>query len=186
MREFMKIWFFCIGAAVFYGLVHDQVTAHICVEYFSVGHPTILPLTSPALLALQWGIVATWWVGALLGVGLAASARLGSQPPWTVRDLRPSIAALLACMAIASALSGAIGYELARRHLIFLTGWLASAVPQPRHARFLADLWAHSAAYLVGFLGGVLLCARTYRLRKKATLSPVGDGSTQRLVQSLQ
>ena len=42
--EILKIWLFCIAAAICYGIVHDQITVRICVEYFSVFHPTILPL----------------------------------------------------------------------------------------------------------------------------------------------
>jgi len=31
----------CILAAVFYGILHDQITARICVEYFTIGHPIV-------------------------------------------------------------------------------------------------------------------------------------------------
>ena len=34
----------CIFAAVCYGIAHDHVTARVCVEYFTVGHP---PVTGP-------------------------------------------------------------------------------------------------------------------------------------------
>ena len=74
----VKIVLTCIGAAVVYGIVHDQFAAHICVEYFSVFHPRVFATQSPKLLALGWGIVATWWVGAFLGLILAISAR---RPP---------------------------------------------------------------------------------------------------------
>jgi len=37
--EFLKIWLLCIVAAVIYGILHDQATARVCVEYFSVAHP---------------------------------------------------------------------------------------------------------------------------------------------------
>lgn len=30
-----------IGAAVRYGVVHDQATARVCLEYFTIGHPPI-------------------------------------------------------------------------------------------------------------------------------------------------
>jgi len=164
--EFAKIWLLCVVAAIFYGIVHDQVTAHLCVEYFSIAHPTILPLTSPTLLALEWGVLATWWVGAALGLALAACARLGRRRPFSARDLTRPIAGLLLCMATASLLAGIAGFTLAETHKIALAGWLATAIPAPRHSRFLADLWAHTAAYLVGGLGGIFLCARTYGKRQ--------------------
>ena len=66
--EFIKILFFSVVAAIFYGILHDQVTAHICVEYFSIAHPPVFTTNSPFLLALGWGIIATWWVGLPLGL----------------------------------------------------------------------------------------------------------------------
>lgn len=164
--EFAKIWLTCIGAAIVYGIIHDQVTAHICVEYFSIAHPMILPLTSPTLFALEWGILATWWVGAALGFGLAASARWGPRPSFTAHQLRRPVVVLLAWMALAATLSGVTGYWLARTHRIFLSGWFATAIPASAHSRFLADSWAHAASYLVGGIGGIFLCNRTYAKRQ--------------------
>jgi hypothetical protein len=166
--EFVKIWLFCIVAAILYGIVHDQVTAHVCVEYFSIAHPTILPLTSPTLLAFEWGVLATWWVGAALGFGLAVCARSGSRVPLSVWDVRRPVVALLLCMALASLASGIAGFVLAKTHVISLSGGLALAIPESKHSRFLADWWAHSAAYLVGILGGAIVCIRTCVKRGKA------------------
>jgi len=64
----------CVLAAVAYGVVHDQVTVRVCVEYFTVGHPPVFPTDDPTLLGLGWGVLATWWVGVLLGLGLAVAA----------------------------------------------------------------------------------------------------------------
>jgi hypothetical protein len=45
--------------AIAYGTLHDQVTARICVEYFTIGHPIIRPTESPILLGVIWSVVAT-------------------------------------------------------------------------------------------------------------------------------
>jgi len=37
----------CIGSAVAYGILHDQVTARVCVEYFTIGHPRYSPPCRP-------------------------------------------------------------------------------------------------------------------------------------------
>jgi hypothetical protein len=50
----------CIASAVIYGILHDQVTARFCVEYFTVGHPPVFDTTSPTLLGVGWGVIATW------------------------------------------------------------------------------------------------------------------------------
>ena len=75
--ESLKIVLTCIVASIFYGVIHDQFTARICLEYFTVFHPPIFNTQSPTLLALGWGIIATWWVGAILGFLLA----IASQTP---------------------------------------------------------------------------------------------------------
>jgi hypothetical protein len=163
--EFLKIWFLSIVAAVFYGILHDQVTAHLCVEYFSIAHPMILPLTSPTLLALEWGVLATWWVGAFLGILLAFAARSGQRRKISMRDTVRPLLILLVCMAAGSALAGVAGFLFARTGLLSLHGWLASSIPAAKHSLFIADWWAHSASYLIGFLGGIALCLSIYRRR---------------------
>jgi hypothetical protein len=139
------------------------------VEYFTIGHPPVFETTSPTLLALGWGVIATWWMGLILGLPLAMAARLGSQPKLSAGELRRPIAILLLVMAAASLVSGVIGYLLAQAGGVWLVEPLASEVPADRHTRFLADLWAHDAAYAVGFVGGLVVCAWTRVKRVRAS-----------------
>ena len=82
--ESPKIIAFSILAACVYGIAHDLITAHVCVEYFLPPvHPVIVSTTNPILLALIWGIIATWWVGLFLGFPLAVVCRFGSKPNGT-------------------------------------------------------------------------------------------------------
>ncbi len=153
----------CVAAAIVYGIVHDQFTAHICVEYFSVFHPPVFPTQSPTLLALGWGVLATWWMGAFLGVLLALSAQVGSRPKIAASDLTRPIAKLLCVMGFLAAVSGLTGYMLAFRKAP--PEWIIGSLPPDRYARFMADWWAHSASYAVGFFGGIALCVVTIRKR---------------------
>ena len=155
----------CIAAAVAYGILHDQVTARVCVEYFTIGHPTVFPTESPTLLGIGWGIIATWWVGALLGVPLAFAARAGRRPKHRTRLLSRPVAILLLSMAASALVSGMVGYALGRLGVISLVEPLASRVPSDRHDRYLADLWAHSASYAVGVLGGLVVIVHVWRSR---------------------
>ena len=70
--ESLKIILMAVAAAVLYGIMHDQITARVCVEYFTIGHPQlfVFPTDDPTLLGIGWGIVATWWVGLPLGIAL--------------------------------------------------------------------------------------------------------------------
>ena len=86
--ERIRIVLLALFAAICYGIVHDQVTARVCLEYFTIGHPPLFSTTSPTLLALGWGVVATWWVGLPLGLLLAVAARGGQRPPLSAADLR--------------------------------------------------------------------------------------------------
>jgi len=163
---FLKIVLLSIAASIVYGVAHDQVTARVCVEYFTIGHPPLINSDSPTLLGLAWGVVATWWVGLPLGLILAVAARVGRLRKFTITQVRPLVVRLLAVMAIAAFLAGSLGYVLALSGVIWLAGDWADAIPVPVRARFLADLWAHSASYLVGAFGGVVIARVVYRQRR--------------------
>lgn len=164
--ESLKIVIGCIVAAVLYGIIHDQFTARICIEYFTVFHPPVFPTQSPTLLGIGWGIIATWWVGAFLGVLLAFAARAGSRPKLSAVVLIKPIGKLLVAMAVCAAISGLIGFLLARSDLISPPSWVTSVLTPSAYPRFMADWWAHGASYAVGFFGGIGLCFAQYRKRK--------------------
>jgi hypothetical protein len=81
--------------------------------------------------------------------------------------VRP-IALLLGVMAAAALLAGVVGWLLANAGVVVLSGSIARDLPQSRHALFLADLWAHSASYLVGLAGGTLVLVLVWRSRDSA------------------
>lgn len=161
----------CVVGAVLYGIVHDQITARVCIEYFTIGHPPIIGSQDPTLLGLAWGVLATWWVGGLLGVALAIVACQGSRPPVKSATLTRPIAWILLVMAMGSLSSGVVGWQLAARGCVFLVGPLFDRVPQAMHVAFIADLWAHSASYLLGFVGGIVLMIKTWRTRHRQPIN---------------
>lgn len=165
--ETLKIIAFAILAAITYGILHDMVTAHLAVEYFTIGHPKIIESESPFHLALLWGVIATWWVGLILGILLAITARLGRLPKLSLIELRKPILKLLAVMGIFAVVAGTIGYILSKTKVFYLVPHLAQQIAEDRHHLFLTAGWAHGASYLLGFIGGVVLCALTWRKRKK-------------------
>lgn len=158
----------CSAAAICYGVVHDQITARVCVEYFTVGHPPLFGTDDPTLLGLGWGVVASWWVGLLLGVSLALVARAGSRPKRSVGSLVRPVACLLVVTGSAALLAGLLGWLLAFRGVVFLVGPIARELPLERHVPFLADMWAHSASYLFGLVGGIVVIWQVWRSRIRA------------------
>jgi len=167
---FLKIVLLTVAAAIVYGIAHDMVTTRVCVEYFTIGHPPVFNTTSPTLLALGWGVIATWWFGLSLGLPLALCAQSGGWPKLTARQLLKPLAVLLVIIAAVSLAAGLTGFLLARAGWVWLVEPLASAVPPDRHIPFLADLWAHNTAYLAGFVGAVVLCVWVW-IRRKALIT---------------
>ncbi|MHB1034354.1 MAG: hypothetical protein ACYC35_04240 [Pirellulales bacterium] len=160
-----KIILLCTVAAVVYGIVHDQITARVCIEYFTIAHPPLFRTTSPTLLAVCWGIVATFWVGLLLGVVLVQVSQSAGAPGVPIARIGALVAALLVTMAMAASLAGILGFELSRRSHIAIPAYLARVILESRHDRFMAVWFAHGASYLVGLAGSALLIFRIWTER---------------------
>ena len=166
---FVAIVLLSIVMAVVYGILHDQVTARICVEYFTIGHPPVFGTEDPTLLGIGWGIIATWWVGLILGVPLAMVARFGSRPKRDARSLVRPLLALMGASAVCALVAGITGWTLASLGYVELVGYMADAVPSDRHVAFLADGFAHTASYAAGFIGGIVVIVWVWRSRGRAT-----------------
>jgi hypothetical protein len=176
--DFAKIVLLAVLAAVVYGVLQDQVTARVCVEYFTLGHKSLFATDDPMLLALGWGVIATWWVGLLLGIPLALCARLGSRPKLTARQLVVPVGIQLASVAVIALAAGLAGYAAAKTGAVTLIGPLAERVPRERHVVFIADLWAHLAAYISAGLTGLFVCRAAWVKRGRPARG--GESGTHR------
>jgi hypothetical protein len=165
--QFLAIVALSIAAAVGYGIVHDQITVRVSLEYFTLGHPHIFSTESPTLLALGWGVLATWWMGLILGLGLATASPVGARRPVEARELIRPIGYLLAMMAVVALVSGGFVAVLASRGVLSLWGPMISLVPKESQSGFFTALVAHNASYLVGAVGGLLLIYRVWRRRPR-------------------
>lgn len=166
--EFAKIIVLSVLAAVTYGMLHDQITARICIEYFTIGHPPLIPSTSPTMLGLAWGVAATWWVGLPLGYLLATAARRGKRPKLNAAQVAPSIASLVLIVALLALVTGCTAYVLANRGAITLSRDWAALLPPSARIPFLVDAWTHVGSYVFGIVGGGVLAALIYRRRASA------------------
>jgi hypothetical protein len=164
--EFLKIAALGVISAICYGVLHDQVTARVCVEYFTVGHQRLIDSDSPTVLGFFWGVVATFGLGLLLGTVLASAARLGSRRPLFARDLLRPIGKLLLVMYGCAILAGLLGFTLAQLGHLELPSELARRVPADHHSRFFADWFAHLASYASGIIGVIVLSVQTFRTRR--------------------
>jgi hypothetical protein len=156
-----------VAAAVVYGVLHDQITARVCVEYFTVGHARIVDSDDPTVLGLVWGVVATWWAGLLLGIPLAITARVGSRPKRAVKSLVRPVLGLLGLMGAFALAAGVVGFTLARSGNVMLPAELKEKLPPDRWPGFQACALAHQASYNVAFVGGGMLIAWVWVSRKR-------------------
>lgn len=155
----------CVVASTGYGVVHDQITVRLCIEYFTIAHPPLFPTTSPTLLALYWGVAATVGLGFVFGFVLSLVAHAGTQPPLSFTRLFKSVVRLLAMMALLALAAGVCGYLLTRRGTISVPSDFAVAVPKEHHVPFMAVAFAHASSYLVGLAGSAHLVFRVWKDR---------------------
>jgi hypothetical protein len=67
-REALVFIFQVVSLSCLLGLAVDVVTANVAVEYFTVHHPHVVDSHSPWVMALVWGIGASWWFGLIASV----------------------------------------------------------------------------------------------------------------------
>lgn len=177
VREVLLIEATCIVAAIIYGIAHDMVTAHVCIEYFTVGHFDVFaPQQAPAWrYALYWGVAATWWVGAWLGLLLILFARVSKRVPRaTARQIAPKLLAVLFVQWVAAMLVLWSAYENLgagfRAH-----NAISSDVPVDAHRGFMADwithLFSYGAALPSTIILGVWIISSRIRAQKQAPAS---------------
>jgi len=158
VREFLKIVAFCVLASIVYGIVHDQITIRVCPAYLTVFHPHIVNSASLTVIALAWGVVATWWAGLISGVLIALSARTGREPRLALSDLWQPMFCLLGSMATAALVWGFFGH-----HVAVSTGGAYPYSPftgmnSDEYPGLMTAWYAHTASYAVGFAGSLVLC----------------------------
>ena len=146
-----------IGFAIVYGILHDLVTAHVCVEYFTEFHPRILESKSPVVMALLWGLIATWWVGAIGGGLLSLAATLGSWP-------------MLSTKRVLLAVLKSLAFTLSTAMIVLALTFAFKIYVFPRSGddpAFFAVLATHTFSYAANFIAIVVLCIRIPWLRAR-------------------
>jgi len=166
--EFIRIVLAALGTAIGYGLVHDQITIRVSPEYFTIGHPHLIETSSLTVLALFWGVVATWWVGLPLGFFLASAARNGRRwPRLGLREIAPRLGKLVLVMFGLAAAAGCTTFVLVGPLGISLPGQFAGAIQPSAQRAFLAAWATHITSYLAGIVGGLVVVFSVLRERRR-------------------
>ena len=152
--------------AITFGIFHDFITANICVEYFTIGHPKIIESQDPNTLALLWGVIATWWFGLILGILIISYNSFGKSPSLPFSQIKKYVLRLLLIVPCISLVAGIIGFTLSYFEVIHLIPKLAVVVPEQKHNLYLAVGWAHTSSYLTGLIGTIIICWKIHSLRR--------------------
>ncbi|MBS1724947.1 MAG: hypothetical protein JSS66_18560 [Armatimonadetes bacterium] len=165
--EGLRICVLCIVTAIAYGVLHDLLSVALCVEYLRDHHPSI-GTTVPILLALGWGVLATWWVGLFGGLVLATVCRVGNFPPLTWRDVARPL-----WLGSATALGMALIVwlrEFYRRQFVHQGS-------TEETSRLAATQAMHAASYFLALVLIVWLAVSLLRKRAALTTSPPSSAS---------
>ncbi len=137
----------------------DLVTAHVAVEYFTVHHPKVAESKSPVIMALVWGVGASWWFGAIAG-GVLATVNTRRPIPLPLTTLRLMMAKACAVLWILMML------------ILATTYGLIGLIPvEQRRATFdfdrriMAVALTHLTEYVLGAIALVVVAVRVWRTR---------------------
>jgi hypothetical protein len=135
----------------------DLVTANVAVAYFSVHHPRIIDTQNPWLLALIWGVAASWWFGLIGGILVATlnHFRAESLPPRHIlRWVRIACVVLWCTMILILVATLAFAY--------FMVPLDKRPANFEHDARLVAVAMAHQFEYVLGGIAmiviGLLTC----------------------------
>lgn len=168
----------CILNACIFGIINDQITVRICFEYFSEGfHKEMIKGTwvgeflgrypdSPTIWGATWGIIATWWVGAILGVILSVSSRMRSWPRLSSKNLAFPVFACISLLGLTVLLLALLEHnfgekipadQLAQRlaRYGFHIKDYTPAIHEKMARNYLLCAFIHEMDYLIGFLYGL-------------------------------
>lgn len=171
--QWIAIVLACTIAAATYGVANDLVTAFCCIEFFRLFHIDV-QTSNPIVIAVVYGVLSTWWVGVILGVIVASSARLGGQPRVDVLGLVRPLGLLVLCVGITAIVFGLGAYLMATPSRLQDASIkeLFERLPVEKHRAAFAVNGAHLGAYIAGIIGSVMLSIRTIVVRSKGLGSP--------------
>jgi hypothetical protein len=184
-----KIILISVGAAMAYGIIHDQITARLCIEYFTLAHPPLFPVSSTTLLALCWGVAATFGIGLVLGFLLAKVSQSPGLPAIPIPSLYRPLLVLVAVTAVAATIAGYVGFVLSQHSVILLPELLpddwVGLLPRSQRDRFMAVWFAHGASNLFGLVGGAVLILRIWHRRQRPRLLALSPRSTTEIIRAV-
>ena len=170
MTKGRTIWFSVwvgVVASIGYGLIHDQITIRICPEYFTVWHPHLVDTSNLTVVALAWGVVATWWMGAFLGLMIGLASTIGRLPLAPRSMILKAYAWIMGLSGLLAILVGVLTWQFVARAPSSIAGARISAMSADTQHRFVTDLAIHNTSYnvaaLAAFIASIVIVLKRFR-----------------------
>lgn len=154
-----------------FGIALDLVTAHVWVDYFAVHHPKVVESKSPIVMAIIWGVGASWWFGAIAAAILWWFNRRRPHPVPTGMLIRWTAQALAVLWLTMMAILGSI---------YALIGLLPVEKRRPTFdidRRAMSVALTHQTEYVLGAIVLIVLMILVAR-RSRTTVSRAADRSS--------
>ncbi len=174
----------CVGVALMYGIINDQLTVTISREYFLYGKGVAetLRTDTPTESAMRWeavkvGMKATWSAGLIIGVILLfANNPRKDLPPLPFARVYRLLPIMIILPAACAAILGIIGYLGC---LTWLNDYFALLIRDNiwRPYRFMAVYGMHLGGYIGGALAAIIAAILIRRERRKAITTPLPAAS---------
>ena len=143
-KEFLVFALKVVLLTCLLGVAIDAVTANVAVQYFTVHHPHVVDSDSPWVMALVWGVGASWWFGLIAAVLLWWVNQRRTEPLAANRVVRMIPPALVAIWLTMMLVMGGVFA-------------ISSTVPADRRVktfesdrRLMAVAIAHATEYVLG------------------------------------
>lgn len=156
--RFLKVLVGATLLACALGIALDLVTANLAVEYFSVHHPHVVDSENPWVLALVWGVIASWWFGT---IGGAVLGWINHRRPEPLEPKRILKWVAVACGVLWVLMIG----------VVIVVYSIAGLIPEAERGetfehdrRLVAVAVAHQTEYVLGALAVVVVGVMTWRV----------------------
>jgi len=148
-----------VAATCLLGIAIDVITANVAVEYFTVHHPHVVDSDSPWVMAVVWGVGASWWFGLIAAVLIWWMNTRRATPLPRKRVFHMVVPSMILIWVIMMGILGGV-YALA--------GQIPAEERRPTFEsdrRLMAVAMSHASEYILGGIVTVVLMVRVARLK---------------------